>query len=45
MKVNNCDRVTFEKHLANAYKKFEERSRYEWTLHLARYKKIANKSV
>lgn len=34
IKVNNCDRETFEKHKKQAFKKFEERSRYEWTLNL-----------
>lgn len=34
MKVNNCERGVFEKHQKEAFKKFEERSRYEWTLDL-----------
>jgi len=36
MKVNNCDRFIFEEHLAQAYKKFEERSKYEWTIDLSK---------
>lgn len=35
MKVNNCNRETFEKHQKSAFKKFEERSRYEWQLDLS----------
>lgn len=34
MKVNNCDRETFEIHQKEAFKKFDERSRYEWQLDL-----------
>ena len=32
MKVNNCSREVFEKHQKEAFKKFEDRSRYEWNL-------------
>ena len=43
MKINNCNRETFEKHRDESFKQFEERSRYEWTLELTRYKnKIIN---
>ncbi len=38
MKVNNCDRITFEKHQKETFKKFEERSRYEWELDLSKLK-------
>ena len=34
MKVNNCGRDVFEKHQAEAFKKFEERSHYEWQIEL-----------
>jgi len=34
MKINNCNREVFEKHQIKAFKKFEERSRYEWQLDL-----------
>jgi len=40
MKVNDCDRTTFEKHKSEAFKKWEERSRYEWTMDLSVYKNI-----
>ena len=39
MKVNNCDRQTFEKHSEEAFKKFEEQSRYEWQIDLSDYQK------
>ena len=39
MQVNNCDRVTFDKHLAEAYKQFEERFHYDWQLDLSEYQK------
>lgn len=38
MKVNSCDRITFQKHYDQAIKKFEERSRYEWLLDLHKLK-------
>ncbi|KKQ41912.1 MAG: hypothetical protein US60_C0027G0012 [Microgenomates group bacterium GW2011_GWC1_37_8] len=38
MKVNNCNRETFEKQQKEAYKKFEKRSKYEWSLDLQDYK-------
>ena len=42
MKVNNCDRETFEKHQKEAFKKFEERSRFDWGLDLSNYKNRLN---
>ena len=38
MKVNNCDRETFEKHRNDAFKKFEQQSKHEWSLDLSGYK-------
>jgi hypothetical protein len=37
MKVNGCDRVVFDKHLKMAYIKFEERSKYEWSLDFSEF--------
>jgi len=37
MEVNNCDRETFEKHQREAFKKFEERSKYDWLIDLKTY--------
>lgn len=34
LRVNGCDRATFEAHRARAFAQWEERSRYEWTLDL-----------
>jgi hypothetical protein len=30
LRVNGCDRATFERHRAEAFARFEERSRHEW---------------
>lgn len=38
MKVNNCSREVFEKHLKSAFQKFEERSHYEWQIDLTTYR-------
>ncbi|MFI5271986.1 MAG: HNH endonuclease [Ktedonobacterales bacterium] len=32
LRVNSCDRATFERHRAAAFARFEQRSRYEWQL-------------
>ena len=40
MKVNKCDYKTFEKHYTNAFKKFEERSRYDWQIDIIDFKSI-----
>ena len=37
MKVNNCDRDVVEKHQAEAFKKFEVRSHFEWQIDLTEY--------
>jgi len=34
IKVNGCDKEAFIKHRSAAFKKFEERSKYDWTLDL-----------
>jgi hypothetical protein len=31
LRVNQCDRATFERHQAEAFAQWEERSRHEWT--------------
>ncbi|KKQ51905.1 HNH endonuclease [Candidatus Woesebacteria bacterium RIFCSPHIGHO2_01_FULL_39_17] len=38
MKVNNCGRDVFEKHQTEAFKKFDERSCYEWSTDFSEYK-------
>lgn len=44
MKVNGCDRKTFEEHERQAFAQWEERSRYEWKVDLGEYEDIvANK--
>ena len=40
MKVNNCDRGTFEKHKEKAFKQWEKRSNNEWQVDLGEYKNI-----
>ena len=37
MDVNNCNRETFQKHRAEAFAKWKERSRYKWTIDLGKY--------
>lgn len=44
MKINNCDRQIFEKHINKASKKFEERSRYDWQLNLGSLKNFEKSS-
>lgn len=39
MKVNNCDRLTFIKHKNEAFKTWEERSKYEWQIDLGKLQK------
>ncbi len=39
MKVNKCSHETFEKHLKEAIKKFEELSRYDWQIDLLSLKR------
>lgn len=35
MEVNNCDRLTFERHRKEAFEEFQERSRYDWVLDIS----------
>lgn len=43
MKVNNCDRRTFEQHKQDAFEKWEKRSKHKWTLDFGKLaKKIIN---
>jgi hypothetical protein len=37
MKVNNCDYSTFETHRIDAFRKWEERSQYQWKVDLGMY--------
>lgn len=39
MKVNQCDRKTFEDHRDRAFEKWKERSKHRWELELGEYKK------
>ncbi len=39
MRVNNCDLKTFEEHKKEAFKRFEERSKYEWLIDISGIKK------
>lgn len=39
MKINKCDRITFQKHLKKETEKFSERSKYEWQLNLTNLNK------
>jgi len=44
MKVNGCDRRTFEEHKKKAFAQWRERSRYEWKVDLGDYEDlVANK--
>jgi hypothetical protein len=38
MKVNNCDRKTFEEHRGRAFDEWRERSKYKWDVDLGEYK-------
>lgn len=40
IKVNNCDRKTFEEHRKRAFKEWRERSQYQWHIDLGEYKII-----
>jgi len=40
MRVNNCDRETFEKHKKEAISIWRERSQYKWTIDFGKYKKF-----
>ena len=38
MEVNNCDRITFQRHVKEEADKFNERSKFEWQLDLEKLK-------
>lgn len=40
MKVNSCDRKTFENHRKSAFKEWEERSTHNWQVDLGQYKDV-----
>ena len=40
MKVNECDRRTFERHREDAFRKWGKRSKHEWTVDLGQYKSM-----
>ena len=40
MKVNGCDRGTFEGHYTQAFKQWENRSKHEWQIDLGEYSGI-----
>lgn len=45
MKVNNCDLKTFEEHKKEAFRKFEERSKYEWNIDISALIEYTNKKL
>jgi len=40
MKVNGCDRKTFERHRREAFDQWRERSRYDWNVDLGEYESL-----
>lgn len=40
MKVNNCNRQTFENHRLEAFDLWEKRSKYQWRINIGKYKDI-----
>ena len=40
MKVNSCDRETFEKHKDDAFAQWRERSTHDWQVNLGSYKDV-----
>lgn len=42
MKVNNCDKKTFEKHIERAFSQWRERSKYDWQADLGEYRNSKN---
>jgi hypothetical protein len=42
MKVNNCDRKTFEEHKKSAFDEWRQRSKYKWHIDLGEYMGIIN---
>ncbi|MGZ3668099.1 MAG: HNH endonuclease, partial [Ktedonobacterales bacterium] len=37
LRVNRCDRATFDRHRADAFAQFEQRSRHDWRTDLGPY--------
>lgn len=44
MKVNHCDKKTFEEHLKEAFEEHSKRSQYKWRVDFGRYKNILKSS-
>lgn len=42
MKINKCDRITFQNHLKEETEKFENRSHFDWQLDLSKLKSFGN---
>ena len=40
MKVNACNRNTFQKHMKDAFDKWNERSQHEWSIHIGEYENL-----
>jgi len=40
MKVNKCDRRTFEVHKKKAFEKYHERSQFQWKIDLGEYRNV-----
>ena len=45
IKVNNCDKKTFNKHRDIAFKQWRKRSKYEWKIDLGVYRDIVKKKT
>lgn len=45
MKVNNCDRKTFENHRKASFKEWEERSTHDWQVDLGEYECLIKKDL
>ncbi len=43
MKVNGCDRKTFEEHRRKAFEQWRERSRHSWRVNLGEYESVVEK--
>ena len=43
MRVNGCDRETFDRHYREAFERWEERSRHEWKTDLGEYGQLVDK--
>lgn len=45
MRINGCDRKTFEKHKSEAFELWKRRSLYQWKLDLGEYEYMVNKRM